>query len=390
MLNTSALGSLIPGPASWDAVLVVGYCVLAALIVSWPILRFLYRPWNFRKELIFGALAGDASVYYYKQFRPGAAVETKYAAQKLQLPVNGYDFSQTDRDNYLKAFKGDFFRWYGRRYYIAPVSMLIVLTIITAAWAQRMLRTWASNGGPGTNLRALTAAALAGAFVWIISDEIDRLRTRDFTTSDVYYYVFRILLAVPFAWAIAAVSVNGQTLGLPGSIPLAFFLGCFPTTTLFKIARRLAAQTLNLGDRSDKGSLELETLQSVTKTNAERFQDEGITSIVALAYTDPIDLTIRTNFDFSYVVDCVSQSLSWMYFGASSPILCKFSLRGSQEISNVVAWSSDATDVSRQAAAQKTIADAATAITISDLSFQTTLIQIVEDPYSKFLANVWN
>ena len=46
----------------------------------------------------------------------------------------------------------------------------------------------------------------------------------------------------------------------------------------------------------------------------ERYKDEGITTICGLAYADPIDLTIRTNFDFNYVVDCVSQALMWIYF----------------------------------------------------------------------------
>jgi hypothetical protein len=31
--------------------------------------------------------------------------------------------------------------------------------------------------------------------------------------------------------------------------------------------------------------------------------------------SDPIDLTIRTNYDSNYVLDCVSQALMWIYFG---------------------------------------------------------------------------
>jgi hypothetical protein len=372
-----------------DALLVVAFCALTVLLVIWPILRFLFRPWSLRKELIFGAVAGDAAVYYYQQFRPGAAVVTKTPPTKTALAADHYAYPKATRDAYFEAFKSDFFKSYGRRYYIAPVAMLVILTAVSACWAQRMLREWAGNGiGPGTTLRALTASALAGAFVWVISDELDRLRRRDFTTSDVYYYVFRILLAIPFAWSITAISVEGQTLGLLGSIPLAFFLGAFPTTTLFKIARRFGAQTLKLGDDQTTGNLELEKLQSIGKSNAERFQDEGITTITALAYTDPVDLTIRTNFDFSYVVDCVSQALGWIYFQEDSAKLLALSMRGAQEITNVVRWARDASDP-RQASAEQAILDAATKLGLSDMAFRATLAQIVADPYSEFLVNVW-
>jgi hypothetical protein len=257
-----------------------------------------------------------------------------------------------------------------------------------------MLRAWATNGiGPGETLRALTASALAGGFVWVISDEIDRLRRRDFSTSDVYYYVFRILMAIPFAWAIAAVSVENKVLGLPGSIPLAFFLGAFPTRTLFTIARRFGSQRLNLGDsQDDNGNLELEKLQSIGKSNAERFKDEGVSTITTLSYADPIELTVRTNFDFNYVVDCISQALAWIYFEDDCVHLFEFSLRGAQEIISVTE-SADGTDGAddheMQERAIQTIKDAAAKLNLSKQAFRSSLDQIAEDPYSQFLANVW-
>jgi hypothetical protein len=382
--------SIVNAHAYRDALLVITFCVVSVLLVIWPILRFLYRPWSFRKDLIFGAVSGDAAVYYFQQFRPGADILNKTPPAKSAQGEADSVYSNATQEAYFLAFKDDFFRWYGRRYYIAPVTMLLVLTGASACWAQRMLREWSAVGvGPGTTLRALSASALAGAFVWIISDEIEKLRKRDFVTSDVFYYVFRILIAVPFSWAIAAISVDGRPLGLFGSIPLAFFLGAFPTTTLFKIARRFTAQTLKLGENQTSGTLELEKLQSVGKSNAERFQDEGISTIVALAYTDPVDLTIRTNFDFSYVVDCVSQALAWMYFQDDCAKLIELSMRGAQEITAVVDWSSDATDAVKQDNAKQAILDAATKLNISEKALRTTFAQIIEDPYTEFLVKVW-
>jgi hypothetical protein len=376
-----------------DTLLVVVFCSLAVLLALWPILIFLFKQWGFRKERILGALEGDAVVLYYKQFKPGAKV-LKDSELPLEADKNGH-YNSVLRDKCMAAFRNDFVHWYGRRYYVIPVLALAGLAGVSAWWAQTMLRVWAANGiGPGVTLRALAASALGGAFVWVISDEIDRLRRRDFSSSDMYYYVFRILLAIPFAWAIAAVSADGKVLGLAASIPLAFFLGAFPTQTLFTIARRIGAQQLKLGDSQvDSGSLELETLQSVGKSSAERFKDEGVATITSLAYSDPIDLTIRTNFDFNYVVDCVSQALAWIYFQKDCEKLYEFSLRGAQEIISVTR-SADGTDGVNDLAVQnrsvQTIKDAATKMGLSLDAFRSTLDQIADDPYARFLYNVWH
>jgi hypothetical protein len=380
-----------------DSLLVFAFCALAVLLVLWPIGLFLFKQWGYRKERILAVLEGDAVVLYYKQFKPGAAILKAHPIPKHPedpAKENG-PFEPALRDQYLAAFAKDFNTWYGRRYYIFPILAMAILTCACAYWAQTMLRVWSANGiGPAQTLRGLVASAMAGAFVWIISDEIDRLRRRDFTTSDVYTYVFRILLAIPFAWAIAAISVDGKPLGLPGSIPLAFFLGAFPTQTLFKIARRVGSQQLKLGDSmEDERSAQLEKLQSVGKSSGERFNDEGITTITGLAYSDPIDLTIRTNFDFNYVVDCVSQALEWIYFKDDCDKLFEFSLRGAQEIIFLTRWADGIEGVNdpvAQARAVQTIKDAAAKLGLSADAFRSTLDQIADDPYTRFLFNVWH
>ena len=391
----SVLGPYSQGPHQVrDNLLIELFCAMAVLLVLYPVLRFVTHQWSFRKDNLLGALAGDAIVYYYRQFRPGAPVLVLFPPEEGEPDENGCVFLELVSDAYMASFRRDFTRWYGRKYYVGPVLMLTVLSIVSGVWANEMLQAWAANGtGPGTTLRTLAASALAGAFVWVVSDEIDRLRTRDFTTIDVYYYVFRILLAVPFAWALSLANTDGKLPGmfgggLPVAIPLAFFLGAFPTQTLFTIARRLAAQLQRLSDNQENANLELEKLQSIGKVNAERFNDEAITTITALAYADPIDLTIRTNFDFSYVVDCVSQALAWIYFGDDSQKLFEFSLRGAQEIYSVVQTADDPNDEDQERALQ-TINEAAAKLNIPPEAFRSTLDQIAQDPYTKFLVNAW-
>ena len=112
------------------------------------------------------------------------------------------------------------------------------------------------------------------------------------------------------------------------AVSAAFLLGAFPTRSISTLARRFAKRALNLGpDVDEKTESELEQLQRVDTRIAERFADEGITTIVQLAYSDPVDLTMRcASFSFSFVVGCDSQALAWLYRGSTgqtAPLLAE-------------------------------------------------------------------
>ena len=345
-----------------------GYVVLinvmiatAGAMVIAPLLFYLYRIWATRRDKLFSYLCTKSLVLYYRQFYPD---------------------QKTDEATVDGVFKKYFNRHYGRRFYVLPVSLLTVLTVTCACGVARTLEVWQHVDSNGHALPPILIAALGGGFTWVVSDLIDRVRRRDLTVGDVYNSVFRILIAAPFGWAFA--QLMKDDLG----VPLAFLLGAFPTSTLFRIARRLAATKLGVSDDPDSGKLELENLQSIGKTNAERFNDEGISTIVQLAYADPIDLTIRTNFDFNYVIDCVSQALLWIYFEDKLHILVIYSLRGAQEASSLVK-ALKGTDAEK-AEATATLSAIAGALNMIPASVQTTLEEVGEDPYTEFLSSIWH
>jgi hypothetical protein len=171
----------------------------------------------------------------------------------------------------------------------------------------------------------MAVSSIMGAYTWVIYDQLRRLRSGDFARGDVGNAAFRFVIAVPFGYALG---VFDPTFG----VGLAFLVGVFPTRTLFTFGRRLFNQQFKMGEAGSKGTSELEQLQNVGRTVAERFQDEGITTIAQLAWNDPIDMTIRTNLDFNFVVDCMSQSLLAIYVGSDLQKLAKYSLRGAQEV----------------------------------------------------------
>jgi len=200
------------------------------------------------------------------------------------------------------------------------------------------------------------------------------------------------MLSVPFGFATASVLRDDA------GVPVAFFLGAFPTQTLFTIARRLAVQKLGMGDQQSDSGLELQKLQSVSRGVAEAFQDNGIETISALAWADPVDLTIRTNLDFNYVLDCMSQALLWVYFEDRTRDLFRFSLRGSQEVLGLtnamegvtLPFDSNQTLTPAQSQAKATLTNVAVALNMSESALLTTLLQVANDPYTRFINEVWH
>ena len=342
------------------AILIDILCGVAGAMVLIPPLLYLFRSWSTRRDRLFSYLDPPCLILYYRQFYPG---------------------TKTDLNTVTAVFRKYFNRHYGRRFYWAPIIVLDFLTAVCVVGASRTLQVWQRVAPEKYALPSIVLSALAGGFAWVIYDLIGRLRRRDFTVSDIYNSIFRILVAAPFGWAIA------QTVKTDVGVPLAFLLGAFPTSTLFTIARRLAATKLGLSDDPKSGTLELERLQSITKTNAERFFDEGISTIVQLAYADPIDISIRTNFDFTYVIDCVSQALLWIYFEDKIHDLAPYSLRGAQEAASFV---DDLSDPKKNAGAITALNAIAGKLNLAAASVQTTLQQVAGDPYTEFICSVWH
>jgi hypothetical protein len=213
---------------------------------------------------------------------------------------------------------------------LPPLLLLGALSGIRLYGVGGTLQVWGRLTGAEQSFSwsDITTAALIGGFTWVISDQLTRFRTRDFTSYDIYNCVFRLLIAIPLGHTISAF------LDVKFKVPIAFLLGAFPTSTLFTIARRLGSQQLKISDDAVNGSSELEKLPSVRKAFAERLNDEGISSVVELAYADPVNLTIRTNKQFAYITDCISQALLWIYIQDGLTKLSVLSLRGAQEVNN--------------------------------------------------------
>ncbi|MGA3068299.1 MAG: hypothetical protein ABSF29_15750 [Tepidisphaeraceae bacterium] len=279
---------------------------LAWLLAIVPVLYYLgsNSGWKMRKQRILLSFKESALDKYYKLYFP--------ARKKLVA------------DN-AATFEADYRKYYGRKHFVVPVILLSLISAIGLWGAAQTTLVWLGASAGLKALPAMAVSSIMGAYTWVIYDQLRRLRSGDFARGDVGNAAFRFVIAVPFGYALG---VFDPTFG----VGLAFLVGVFPTRTLFTFGRRLFNQQFKMGEAGSKGTSELEQLQNVGRTVAERFQDEGITTIAQLAWNDPIDMTIRTNLDFNFVVDCMSQSLLAIYVGSDLQKLAKYSLRGAQEV----------------------------------------------------------
>lgn len=377
---TNILFSLIP---SYD-LLIYAVCISAWALVLIPPVHYLSTLWRVRRDALLELMKENSILLYFRQFHP---------AEKV------------DRGTARQAFNRFFHERYGRQHYALAYMVLFGLTTLATYSAIDALTGWV-HGTPVRKETLLVAAALAGAYFFVIQDQLSQIRKLDLTRDDLSNYGLRILVAVPFGWAIS------QFANPEFGTPIAFLLGAFPTRAIFSMAKRLTSQKLNLadetGDDPQKRRAELEHLQSIGKPAAERFALENISSIVDLAYEDPIDLAMRTNFDFKYIIDCVSQALLWIYLEDSihDKGLYQLSLRGAQEAETLHRDNEtyheivekfkkhqgpppDELTERKHSDGEHAIEDIASRLGMCKDSFMVTLRRVALDPHTEFLCTLW-
>lgn len=333
---------------------------LLIVLLLGPVVFYLIGPWKYRREEILGNLSSSSKRLYFETFFVGL-------------------------EHKPPKFEDYYDRRFGRIQYVLPVLFLLMVGGTAALWTVRSILVW-TKLRPETLgiLDATSVAALSGGYVWVVADLVSRWRFRDLLPSDLWWSAWRIVIAAPLALAI------GKTFATELAVPIAFLLGSFPTKSISTLARRFARRTLNLGaDADQETESQLQKIQGIDTRIAERFAEEGVTTIVQLAYADPVELTIRcASFSFSFVVDAASQALAWLYLEDSLAKLRGYSLRGAQEIASLVS-ELDGDDASLKQIARTTIDEAAVTLNAKATSFERALREIADDPYTQFLSAVW-
>jgi len=336
--------------------------VVAFLLGLFPILHHLAWGLAERRRSILGYFDDRAAHLYFKQFYQAEVdhLGPHYAKQLAHI---------YDQRFGVRAFSMPL------AIYVVAIAMTVAMVLATAFSAMMIVTV------PSAIVPATSAYALAGAYLWIVSDLIQRYRQRDLVPGALYAATFRIVIAIPTAYAIAAILTDAV------APTFAFLLGAFPTDTLMLIMRRTVSKRFGLGDESDANKKhELEILQGVNTAIAEKLSDIGVSTLLQLAYEDPIQLTMRTNLSFSFAIDIVSQALAALYIDLDKAR--KYSVRGAQEASTLYEALSKKSAATRKGA-RAIVAALAKDLGVRPEALEQSLSQISEDPYTKFLREIW-
>lgn len=339
--------------------------VIAIGLLFAPVAHYLLGGWASKRKEILDNFTDKGIEEYFSLFFPARP--------------------KTIKDNLRVDFMNFYDRRFGRKNFIIPGLLLFAVSGFLLFLVSWVVFGWLRKGsGIELDVPQVAIAAFVGAYAWVLLDLIAKAHLYDLKPTNLLTASFRLVLSAPLGLAVAALLKDEV------GIPVALFLGAFPTRTITTMARRKAGSHLNLENPSNHGPAELQTLQGLNRDVRERFEQEGVSTILQLAYSDPIVLTMRTYFSFSYVVDCCSQALAWLYFEDKLNRLRSFGLRGAQEINTLIGEIDDSEnrpDCAKRASQCLNVA--AAELEMDSMTFEWILREVAEDPYTEFLCEIW-
>jgi hypothetical protein len=351
--------------------------VLTALAM-YPLIGFMVYGWNRRAQEISELLSAKAKKRYLELFRK----------------------SNPDEELASAEFNKFYREWYGRQYFVIPILFLGVVLIIGNFILAKSLVDLLEPGRTSSQF-GVAAAALAGAYTFVCSDFIARLQRRNLTRADILRSTLRLSVAIFLGYAFSSL-LNASLAPF-----VAFAIGAFPLQAISTILQRQMRARLELGPESDLQRDHVTVLFGIDNATAERIEDADITTVAQLAWCDPIQLTMRSNLQFAYVIDIMSQALAWVYFENKLKLLGTVGLRGAIEIrtmlrrlcgndlegalaSAIQAFESPESDDSLERVAARAALTAAAKIAgVEPLALAHAFFDIGKDPITEFLDICW-
>jgi hypothetical protein len=337
----------------------------------------LKRGWGIKRDDIFGTLSNGAKAQYFRTFQK----------------------EQTAPDDSDKAFSDLYHRRYGRYRLITPILILLIaLLVLSLMIAETAVKCLLPSGDATLQLPLAVpfqaAAALTGAYIWVVSTVIVNASKYTLPPALILNSALRLIAAIPIAYAIS--SVLGKDSEFVNFV--SFAVGAFPLDTTQVILQRLATKKLGLDLSTNSGTEpgdQVTRLDGIDPLTADRLQSADITTISQLAYCDPIQLSMRTNYAFPTVVDMVDQALAWIYLGDKLKDIRPYGIRGAIGVFNLYKdMNSDLAETQNPAFATfKAVAVAAKLnddVTLSQDGLRRGFDEIANDPYVKFLKSLWS
>jgi cell division septation protein DedD len=313
--------------------------ILSTCLAAAPFIRFLAIGWHCRYSEFTNRIRDGAVKSYLAQF---------WQRQLADTPAANIDPIAAEA-----LFAKLYLSYDARRVFAAPVLLLLILTFISAVLVVQtgidacfdhaclakpdngaVVRAFPAVVGIFAPLGDIvlplaSAAAVAGAYMFVVSDAILRARRATMNASDVYWYSLRLLIAIPLGLAftqLAAATVAGL---------VSFGLGAFPIDALTKFLRRFTNKSLGGAEESQETD-ELVKLDGVTVPISVALAAEGIDSIDELVGADPVLLSLKSGIPFPSILRFASQAVVRIHLDDAAGKLTQIGLGNAYLINDLV------------------------------------------------------
>jgi hypothetical protein len=222
--------------------------------------------------------------------------------------------------------------YYGPITYVLPIIMNVVVIALGIMIGMVLAKVpFALPSGVGDLVRTAPitlSLGFGGAYIQSLYDTLRRCRESDLSAYSLHFTWVHMVLA-----SILAPLVSKAFAPEVGQF-VSFGLGLFPLKDTFEYARNMAKKKLEISlEPEEVKGLPMGLVEGLNKKVVDRLDEEGITSIVDLAYSDPIKLFLKTNYPWAWVIDVMDQALLINYIGAKIEALRPIGIRGSIEMS---------------------------------------------------------
>jgi hypothetical protein len=216
---------------------------------------------------------------------------------------------------------------------IYALAMLFNIGVVTVSSGVAIIRAGISLGLPSSFEGLISHApvtilfSLGGAYVLGLYDMLRRYRVGDLYPTGLHFYWLHMVVAAFLGPLLAQAFKPGV------GMTVAFGIGIFPLKESLEVVKKYASKRLKLSSEAPVGEgATLNKIQGLTPEIIERFEEEGVTSTVHLAYSDPIKLLLRTNIPWVIIIDLMDQAILFNYLGESAACLRPLGIRGSIEL----------------------------------------------------------
>jgi hypothetical protein len=223
-----------------------------------------------------------------------------------------------------------------------------------------------------------------GAYLWGHYDLIRRFSVIDLSPTTLYHVWLRMQLSSIIAYLV------GTTLKEPFDLIVAFGVGAFPLESLLGFFRSQVRSKLQwTTSNSPSDAPNLHVLQGMTSNIIERLNEENIYSTQHLALANPIRLLMRTNFEWTIILDMIDQAILHNYVGNKIAQVRQVGIRCAMEFSDV-RWYLEHRNVQYRKQGETLLQELAKKLDWNPASVKGLVYTLDEDSQLNFIYDLWD